>query len=56
MGFKRLEVSAKERGRTEYLFSDDDVHFFMTGLLPSVRGSLDALLDKVVNDKDWSEL
>lgn len=56
MRFSRLEASAKERGRSEYLFSDDDVYYFMTGLLPSVRGALDALLDKAVNDKDWSEL
>ncbi|MCM1236655.1 MAG: hypothetical protein NC489_41795 [Ruminococcus flavefaciens] len=56
MRFSRLEASAKERGRSEYLFSDDDVYFFMTGLLPSIRGALDALLDKAVNDKEWSEL
>lgn len=54
--FFKLTESAEVRGRSEYLFSDDDVQFFMSGRLASLRGALDGLLNKVVSDGEWGEI
>ena len=54
--FSSLVASAKERERSEYLFSDDDVQFFMAGRLTSLKSALDGLIDKVINDTEWKSL
>lgn len=54
--FIRLKESAKERGRSEYLFSDDDIRFFISGRLTSLKSALDNLIDRVVSDKEWDNL
>ncbi|MCI8369342.1 MAG: hypothetical protein HFJ81_06910 [Clostridia bacterium] len=51
--FSRLKDSAEERGRSEYLFSDDDVRFFISNRLTPLKSALDGLIDRVVSDKDW---
>lgn len=53
--FSHLTDSAKERGRSEYLFSDDDVRFFLTGRLGALKTALDNLIEFVVSDSDWSD-
>lgn len=50
--FKRLTQSAEERGRSEYLFSDDDIQFFLCKK-SKLRNALDSLIDKVAGDTDW---
>lgn len=54
--FLTLAQSAKERERGEYLFSDDDIFFFLSGLLTPLKTALDALIEKVTSDKEWSDL
>ncbi len=57
-GFSRYHTlvgSARERGRSEYLFSDDDVQFFMTGRINALKTALDDLIKKVTGDRDWSD-
>ena len=54
--FIRLKDSAKERGKTKYVFSDDDVEFFITGKLTPLKSALDGLIDRVVCDNEWGTL
>lgn len=54
--FMRLSDSAEERGKSEYLFSDDDVQFFINGRLTPMRTALDGLINRVINDKDWDNV
>lgn len=54
--FTRLKDSAAERGKTRYVFSDDDVQFFINGRLTSVKSALDSLIDRVVCDNEWGTL
>ena len=54
--FKKLCDSADERGKSEYLFSDDDVTFFMGGRLTPIRVALDKLIERVISDKEWDEV
>ncbi len=53
--FSRLKASAEEQERWEYLFSDDDVYYFMSGRLSNVKKAVDRLMEKVRSGKDWSE-
>ncbi|MDE6691066.1 MAG: hypothetical protein K2K04_03765, partial [Clostridia bacterium] len=54
--FIRLKDSAKERGKIRYVFSDDDVQFFINGKLTPIKNALDNLLDRVVCDNEWGKL
>ena len=54
--FTRLTDSADERGKSRYVFSDDDVQFFINGKLTSVKSALDGLIDRVVCDNEWGKL
>ncbi len=54
--FIRLKESAKERGKSRYIFSDDDVQFFINGKLTPIKSALDNLLDRVVCDNEWGKL
>lgn len=54
--FIRLKDSADERGKARYVFSDDDVQFFINGKLTPVKSALDSLIDRVVCDNEWGKL
>lgn len=54
--FIRLKESAEERGKVRYVFSDDDVQFFINGKLTPIKNALDGLIDRVVCDKEWGKL
>lgn len=54
--FTRLKDSADERGKSRYVFSDDDVQFFINGKLTPLKSALDGLLDRVVCDNEWGKL
>ena len=54
--FIRLKDSADERGKSRYVFSDDDVQFFINGKLTSIKSALDSLIDRVVCDNEWGKL
>ncbi|MCM1439049.1 MAG: hypothetical protein NC131_07535 [Roseburia sp.] len=54
--FIRLKESAAERGRQRYVFSDDDIQFFINGRLTGVKSALDSLIDRVVCDNEWGNL
>lgn len=54
--FIRLKDSAKERGKSRYVFSDDDVEFFINGKLTTIKSALDSLIDRVVCDNEWGQL
>lgn len=54
--FIRLKESAEERGKIRYVFSDDDVQFFINGKLTPIKSALDGLIDRVVCDKEWGKL
>ncbi|MDE7086710.1 MAG: hypothetical protein K2O67_00790, partial [Clostridia bacterium] len=56
MRFFRLQKSAEEKGRNEYLFSDDDVQFFMASRLTPLKTALDGLINRVLSDGEWSNL
>ncbi len=54
--FKRLKDSANERGKSRYVFSDDDIQFFINGKLTPTKNALDGLIDRVVCDNEWGKL
>ena len=54
--FTRLKDSAEERGKIRYVFSDDDVQFFINGKLTPIKNALDGLIDRVVCDNEWGKL
>ncbi|MCM1545878.1 MAG: hypothetical protein NC033_02465 [Clostridiales bacterium] len=54
--FIRLKDSLTERGKSRYIFSDDDVQFFINGKLTPVKNALDGLIDRVVCDNEWGKL
>lgn len=54
--FIRLKDSAEERGKIRYVFSDDDVQFFINGKLTPIKNALDGLIDRVVCDNEWGKL
>lgn len=53
--FFKLKTGAEELCRSEYLFSDDDVQFFINGRLTPLKSALDGLINKVLTDGEWSE-
>ncbi|MDE7379778.1 MAG: hypothetical protein K2N14_01880, partial [Clostridia bacterium] len=54
--FSSLKNSASERGKSEYLFSDDDVEFFIKTRFTPLKNALDGLIDTVVKDRGFGEL
>lgn len=54
--FNELKESAATKGKSEYLFSDDDVQFFITGAFTSLQSALDKLIQTVVSDNGWGNL
>ena len=53
--FSTLQLSASERGKSEYLFSDDDVQFFMKTRFTPLKSALDGLIDSVINDRRFGD-
>ncbi len=54
--FNELKKSALDKDKSVYLFSDDDIQFFITGAFTSMQAALDNLINTVISDNGWGNL